>query len=99
MDDVWNYRAQINPQTKREIIPPNGRLFRNINFNNLFQNSSEITLKKIILKAVKKIITKGINQESKSLGCFYALGTFTIVSHAASNSLPWLYESFLTNNT
>lgn len=99
LDDVWNYRAQINPQTKREIIPPNGRLFRNINFNNLFQNSSEITLKKIILKAVKKIITKGINQESKSLGCFYALGTFTIVSHAASNSLPWLYESFLTNNT
>lgn len=98
LDDVWNYRAQLNLQTKQEIIPPNGRLFTNVNLNQLFHNSNSLTLKKFILKIIKKLVTKGINQESKSLGCFYALGTFTIVSQSASNSLPWLYESFLINN-
>lgn len=98
LDDVWNYRAQLSLQTKQEIIPPNGRLFRNINFNQAFNNSSVLGLKKIILKTVKKLITKGVTPEARSLGCFYALGTFTIVSQSASNSLPWLYESFLVNH-
>lgn len=98
LDDVWNYRAQLNLQTKQEIIPPNGRLFRNINFNQFFQNATTLKLKKLILKTVKRLITKGVSQEARSLGCFYALGTFTIVSQSASNSLPWLYESFLINN-
>ena len=50
------------------------------------------------VKTVKRLITKGVTQEARSLGCFYALGTFTIVSQSASNSLPWLYESFYTNH-
>ena len=98
LDDVWNYRAQLTLQTKQEIIPPNGRLFRNINFNQIFQNATILELKKLILKTIKRLITKGATQEARSLGCFYALGTFTIVSQSASNSLPWLYESFLINN-
>ncbi len=99
LDDVWNYRAQISNQTKRDIIHPNGSLYVGINtFSELFNNSTDLQLKKFILKSVKRLISKGINQESKSLGCFYALGTFTIVCQEAANSLPWLYESFLLQN-
>ena len=99
LDDVWRYRAQISTQTKREIINPNGCLYVGVNtFSELFNNSTDLELKKFILKSVKRLITKGINQESKSLGCFYALGTFTIVCQEAANSLPWLYESFILQN-
>ena len=34
LDDVWNYRAQISNQTKRDIIHPNGSLYG----INTFQN-------------------------------------------------------------
>jgi hypothetical protein len=36
LSDVWNYRAQLTLQAKQEIIPPNGKLFRNINFIHFF---------------------------------------------------------------
>lgn len=97
LDDVWNYRAQINTETKNSILPPYGRLFNNINLNNIFSTKTELYIKNFILDIIEKLITSGINESSRSLGGFYALGTLTIVSINASNSLPWLYESFLVN--
>ena len=96
LDDVWNYRAQITNETKNNILPPNGRLF-NINLNNIFSTKTELFIKNFILDTIEKLISRGVNESSRSLGCFYALGTLTIVSVNASNSLPWLYESFLVN--
>jgi len=96
LNDVWNYRAQITNETKNNILPPYGRLF-NINLNNIFSTKTELFIKNFILDIIEKLITSGVNQSSRSLGSFYALGTLTIVSVNASNSLPWLYESFLVN--
>ena len=96
LEDVWNYRAQISNDTKRNIIPPNGKLFHNINLHHLFNTKTELFLKNIILDLIEKLTTYGENEESRSLGGFYALGTITIVSVNAANALPWLYESFLT---
>tara|TARA_B100001063_G_C16736916_1_gene542558 strand:- start:310 stop:1410 length:1101 start_codon:yes stop_codon:yes gene_type:complete len=97
LEDVWNYRTQITPETKRNILPPNGVLFTG-NINQLCSSKSDLYLKNYILDCIEKLTTKGINQEARSLGGFYALGTITIVSTSAANSLPWLYESFYTNH-
>ena len=98
LDDVWRYRAQITQQTKLNILPStNGRLFNGINLHAMFSSKTELYIKNFILDLVEKLIKSGINDEARSLGGFYALGTFTIVSLNAANSLPWLYESFLTN--
>ncbi len=94
--DVWNYRAQITNETKLNILPTTGRLF-NINVHNIFANRTEIYIKNFILDTIEKLVTRGVNVASRSLGGFYALGTLTIVSYNAANSLPWLYESFLVN--
>ena len=48
---------------------------------------------------IEKLTPSGANEESRSLGGFYALGTITIVSVNAANALPWLYESFLTQQS
>ena len=95
LEDVWNYRAQISNDTKRSIIPPNGKLFHNINLHHIFNTKTELFLKNTILDLIEKITTVGENEQSRSLGGFYALGTITIVSVNAANALPWLYESFL----
>ena len=96
LEDVWNYRSQISNEVKQNIIPPNGKLFNNINLHQLFNTKTELYLKNIILDFIEKLTTSGINQESRSLGGFYALGTITIVSVHSANALPWLYDSFLT---
>ena len=97
LEDVWNYRTQISNETKRKILPPNGVLFT-ANVSQLCSSKSELYLKNLILDSIEKLTTKGIDEESRSLGGFYALGTITIVSTRAANSLPWLYESFYTNH-
>lgn len=97
LEDVWNYRTQISAEIKRNIIPPNGVLFT-VNINQICSSKSDLFLKNLILDSIEKLTTKGINQEARSLGGFYALGTITIVSTSAANSLPWLYESFYTNH-
>ena len=98
LDDVWNYRAQLSQDTKNEILPPNGKLFSKIYLLNILQKPL-IDIQNFIMDIIEKLITNGRNNESRSLGCFYALGTFTIVSQDAASSLPWLYESFLINQS
>lgn len=94
--DVWNYRAQINQETKLKINPQHGNPFWNINIAVLLSKPFEV-LQNRILDIIETFITKGDDDEGRALGTYYVLGTLTIVSHSAANSLPWLYESFIPN--
>ena len=57
------------------------------------QNLTYEQLQKYVLKTMENFITKGIDQESKSLGVFYVLCALTLVSPQAAQSMPWLYQS------
>ena len=96
LDDVWNYRAQITNETKQKICP-NSSPFSGVNIHAIASTKTDLYLKNTILNIIEKLITEGVDQESRSLGCMYALGTITIVSSSAADSLPWLYESFMIN--
>ena len=50
----------------------------------------------ICLKIMEKLITKGIDEDSKKQGCYYILMALTLVSHEASISLPWLANSVIS---
>ena len=92
--DIWNYRAQLSNEIKRKICPPIGDLFSSINLN-LIQNETNITtIQKLILPVLEKLVYSGIDQDSKSLGAYYILGSLTLVNNQAADSLPWLYQSF-----
>ena len=92
--DIWEYRAQLPLQTKRNICPPLGLPFTTISWG--FLNSADLlNRRKIILNIMEKLILNGINQESKYSGSVYVLGALTIVNFNAAHSLPWLYESFM----
>jgi hypothetical protein len=93
--DIWNYRVQINEETKRNIYPPFGNPFYNCNIQTIHLRQFEEILPDVIT-IIENFVTKGVDTQSKSLGAFYCLGALTIVSNDAAQALPWLYESFYT---
>lgn len=90
--DIWAYRAQLAHSTKREICPPNGDPFRNVNMNN-FYACDFIYLKSIALKIMENLVYSGINRENQFLGSSYVLSALTLVSDGAADAMPWLYQS------
>jgi hypothetical protein len=94
LNDIWNYRAQITFETKRNICPPQGDPFRNLSILYIYNEPNIFNIKKVILEVLEKLVNNGVDKDSKSLGAFYVLGTLTLVNETAATSLPWLYQSF-----
>jgi hypothetical protein len=92
--DIWNYRAQITNETKRNICPPNGDLFRNLSMTYIHTEDNLYNVRKVILEILEKLVNCGIDKDSKSLGAYYVLGALTLVNENAATSLPWLFQSF-----
>ena len=91
--DIWNYRAQLTIETKRNICPPFGDPFRNLNLALIFTEDNINKNRKIIIEVLEKLVNNGIDSDSKSLGAYYILGALTLVNENAATSLPWLFQS------
>jgi hypothetical protein len=94
LSDIWNYRAQIENQVKRNICPPSGDPFRNLSINYISTEQNMTNIRKVILEVLEKFVNIGIDKDSKALGACYVLGALTIVNENAATSLPWLFQSF-----
>jgi hypothetical protein len=92
--DIWNYRAQITNETKRNICPPFGDPFRSLGMQYIYTEENIWNVKTAILEVLEKFVNSGIDNDSKSLGACYILGSLTLVNESAATSLPWLYQSF-----
>jgi hypothetical protein len=91
--DIWNYRAQLPQETKRNICPPNGDPFRNLSMPFIHIEGNMCNVKKVVLEVLEKLVNNGIDKDSKSLGAYYVLGALTLVNQDAATSLPWLFQS------
>jgi hypothetical protein len=89
--DIWQYRAPLTLEVKKNICPPLGTPFfrSGIVLSQLNLND----LRNHLLTIMEKLVTTGIDKDSKCLGAYYVLGALTLVSEAASTSLPWLYQA------
>jgi hypothetical protein len=94
LTDIWNYRAQISNEVKRNICPPNGDPFHYLSIQYLHTENEMYNVKKVVLEVMEKLINSGINNDSKCLGAYYVLGALTLVNTEAATSLPWLFQSF-----
>lgn len=92
--DIWNYRSQITNETKRNICPPHGDPFRNLNMTYIHTESNIYNIKKVILEVMEKLVNNGVDKDSKSLGAIYVLGSLTLINSEAATSIPWLFQSF-----
>lgn len=92
LNDIWHYRAELSQDTKRDICPPHGNPFLDINMN-MLMNMEEISLQEMIIYIMQKLVYSGINIDSKTLGAYYVLAALTLVNEEAANAMPWLYQS------
>lgn len=92
--DIWNYRANLTYEVKREIVPQRSDPFydRTINPNMLGQYNF-IQIRKYCATIIDILINSGLNTSSCSLGSYYVLCALTTVSKDAAETLPWLYEA------
>ena len=65
--------------------------YENYNLFNTLENLDDV--RKIILDILEKLVTTGIDKDSKCLGAFYVIGALTLVNNDAATSLPWLFEA------
>lgn len=93
LSDIWNYRAQLAIEVKRNICPPSGDPFRNLNMPFIHTEINMLTVKKVVLEILEKLVNLGVDKDSKSLGAYYVLGALTLVNENAASSLPWLFQS------
>jgi hypothetical protein len=95
--DIWNYRAQLTPETKMLICPPTGNPFTNIPLQTIELNPNlNISLiKHYSYIIINSLIYSAVLRENQSLGAIYVLSALTLVSPEAAEALPWLYESVL----
>jgi hypothetical protein len=91
--DIWNYRAQLPNQIKRNICPPIGDPFRSLSIQYVITEENLWNVKKAILDVMEKLVNSGVDKDSKALGAYYVLGALTLVNTEAATSLPWLFQS------
>jgi len=92
LHDIWHFRASLSEQAKREICPPFGNPFRSVDIRYI-HNLNFLLIKKLVVTIMEEFVNKGIDNESKTLGCYYVLSCLTLVHPSAAEALPWLYES------
>ena len=91
--DIWQYRAQLPVQTKRNICPPVGDPFRTLSMQYINTEQNLWNVKKVLLDVIDKFVNSGIDKDSKALGAYYVLGALTLVNTEVATSLPWLFQS------
>ena len=92
--DIWNYRAQISEETKRDIVNPRGNPFDSLQQLTSSQCDFNI-VKRNALSVISNFVTKGVDREHSALGALYVLSALTLVSSPAQLALPWLYSSVM----
>lgn len=91
--DIWDYRAELTYEMKRDIYPPDGHLFKSFNLNYLIKKNDIIYLKNNILQLFENLIHSNSTIPNKKLAVMYILTALTIVSDSAANSMPYYYYS------
>ena len=89
--DIWIYRGHLSRELKRKICVLEDP-FSNINGLYLHDAPLEI-IQELCLKIYEKMVYCGIDEDHRKIGALHALSALTVVSMAARNSIPWLYES------
>ena len=90
--DIWNYRAQLTEDIKRDIYPTHGDPFFDIFNYNSFSISEDL-INDYIIKIVERITKSSNNRNNQILGANYILCALTLVNETAATTYPWLYQS------
>ena len=78
LEDLWNYRAQLSQESKRNICPPDGRIFTTPISEVIHYNCKE-DLQELIIHDVSKF-KNAVNLSDRKLGYMYFIIGLSMVS-------------------
>ena len=78
LEDIWNYRANLSQEMKREIAPPDGRLLT-MPISDYNHCTVKVELQEILSNGLLKICSS-TNQSNMNLGFMYFIIALSIVS-------------------
>ena len=93
LEDIWNYRAELNLTQKYNIVKDNQMFL--VSVQNIFKLNNLYKLRNIILKEIEKLIFSADSDNDKSLGCYYVLSALCEVSSNCAVAMPWLAEAVM----
>jgi hypothetical protein len=92
--DIWAYRAQLSPETKRNICQIHDP-FLNVRMPFDHHSISLDHVKESCITVMENMVYCGIDNDYKRIGTFHVLTALTVVSIPARISMMWLYESLV----
>ena len=97
LEDIWNYRSELNEKQKRDIVPNNDVFKHSISKVMNMNISQHKKLKNIILDEINKLISSSNNESHKATGCYYVLIGLVEVSPECADHMPWLVQTSFIN--
>ena len=97
LEDIWNYRLNLDKETKKRIVPPNGMVFT-VEPKHVAKDYTNIDkLQNLCLTIIEKLIYSAEDRSDRVNGCIYVLLAFVIVNKQAAESMP-SYYTMVTGN-
>ena len=97
LEDIWNYRLNLDKETKKRICPPNGHVFIVEPKNVLKEHNNKDKLQNLCLTVIDRLINSATDRSDRVNGCIYVLLSFVIVNNSAAEALP-SYYAMVTGN-
>lgn len=93
LNDIWQYRLNINAERRREIIHPDGVFCHNILQVSNYTTHMEDKLRRELLHSINRIVSCGLTENDRIAGALYFMLGLVLVSEAAALFHPELYNS------
>ena len=90
MEDIWNYRAQLPPEMKIQICPPDGRIFTK-SVIEIRNTTNRNTMKDYILTDINKF-NNAVSDSDKKTGFMYFLIGLAKVNSSVYDIHPWILD-------
>ena len=93
LEDIWNYRSELNETQKREIVPHNDVFKHSMAKLMNLPQSWDKKLRIIVLDEIDKLISSSPSKTHRSTGCYYVLIAFVEISQECASQMPWLIQA------
>ncbi len=88
LEDIWNYRAQLSNESKKNMCPPDGNIFTTP-VNEVYSYNCKEDLQELILHNISKF-KNAITLSDKKLGYMYFIIGLSTVSQDCYLTHPWV---------
>ena len=89
LEDIWNYRLQLDQETKNRLCPPNGLIY-NIPVHEVFNMNNKENIQELIMNETLKFNNASIQEDRKLGHMYFLIGLGTISIDCYNAHMSWM---------